>query len=264
MRSVASWLAFLLDVSDDLGNFHISLANRSWSSSAGGLMLCELPKIEEKKEEREEKSSSPAYNPRQVLLSCCDSPTISLLLCLLPHPLLQVLQCTNFPICHGGCNCLLNLLLRMWDAPLFSQFLLGRLVSQRSLYLCIVSAEKHEWRWGILSNGSNALNCVSCGRMQDFMHEAKLCPGLGFLHGMSTSSDTLSHTVPFQSSTATEFALGLLDSEKWQNWEMSCPPPKANIIVPVQQQMICNYLWEVLHFKPIAFLTQILPKEFWI
>lgn len=93
--------------------------------------------------------------------------------------------------------------------------------------------------------------------MQDCIHKA-LCPGLGFLHGMSTSSDTPSHTVLLLSSTATEFALCLLDSEKWQNWEMSCPPPKANLIV--WQQMICNYLWEVLHFMPIASLTQILPK----
>ena len=99
----------------------------------------------------------------------------------------------------------------MWDAPLFSQFLFGRLVSQRSLYLCIVSAEKHEWRWGVLSNGRNAVSCVSCGGMQDCMHKA-LCPGLGFLHGTSMSSDTLSHTVPLQSSMATEFALCLLDS----------------------------------------------------
>lgn len=54
--------------------------------------------------------------------------------------------------------------------------------------------------------------------------------------------------------------LCLLDSEKWQNWEMSCPPPKANLIVPVWQQMIRKYLWEILHFKPIASLTRILPK----
>lgn len=98
MRSVASWLAFLLDVSADLGNPSISLADSSWSSSAGCLMLCELPTVGEKKEGREEKSSSTTYNPRQVLL-VCDFPTVSLLLCLPPHPLLQVLQYTESPLC---------------------------------------------------------------------------------------------------------------------------------------------------------------------
>lgn len=99
MRSVASWLVFLLDVSADLGNPCISLADNSWSSSsAEGLMLCELPTVGEKKEGREEKSSSTTYNPRQVLL-VCDFPAISLLLCLPPHPLLQVLQYTESPLC---------------------------------------------------------------------------------------------------------------------------------------------------------------------
>lgn len=49
MRSVASWLAFLLDVSADLGNPCTSLADSSWSSSAEGLMLCELPAVGEKR-----------------------------------------------------------------------------------------------------------------------------------------------------------------------------------------------------------------------
>lgn len=95
MRSAASWLAFLLDVSADRGNSHISPADSSWSSSREALVLCKLPAVEEKKEGREEKSSSATYNPREVLLACCDSPTISLLLCILPHPLLQVLQHTE-------------------------------------------------------------------------------------------------------------------------------------------------------------------------
>lgn len=61
-------------------------------------MLCELHTGGEEKEEREEKSSSTTYSPRQVLL-VRDFPTISLLLCLPLHPLLQVLQCTEYPLC---------------------------------------------------------------------------------------------------------------------------------------------------------------------
>lgn len=53
---------------------------------------------ERKRKREEEKSSSTTYSPRQVLL-VCDSPIISLLLCLPLHPLLQVLQCTKYPLC---------------------------------------------------------------------------------------------------------------------------------------------------------------------
>lgn len=99
MRSVASWLAFLLDASAAPGSPCLSLADSSWSSSAG-LTLCELPAVGEEKEEREEKASSTTYSPRQVLLAC-DSPIISLLLCLLLCPLLQVLQGTEYPLCQS-------------------------------------------------------------------------------------------------------------------------------------------------------------------
>jgi len=97
MRSVASWLACLLDVSADLGNPCVSLADNFWSSSAEGLMLCERPTVGEKKEGREEKSSSTTYNPRQVLLLVISPPFPCL--CLPPHPLLQVLQYTESPLC---------------------------------------------------------------------------------------------------------------------------------------------------------------------
>lgn len=128
MRSVASWLAFLLDVSADRGNLRISPADSSWSSSREVLVVCKLPTIEEKKEGREEKSSSATYNPRQVLLACCDSPNISLLLCILPHPLLQVLQHTEPPVSYPVmvAALILYLLLRMWDAPLLFQILFSR------------------------------------------------------------------------------------------------------------------------------------------
>lgn len=117
MRSVASWLAFL-HVSADLDNPCISLAENFWSSSSKGLTLCELPTVGEKKEERGEKSSFAAYSPRQVF--ACDFPTISLLFCLPPHPLFQVLQYRVSSLLHSGCYNLLSLLLRMWAAPLFS------------------------------------------------------------------------------------------------------------------------------------------------
>lgn len=47
---------------------------------------------------------------------------------------------------------------------------------------------------------------------------------------------------------------------------MSCSQPKANLIVPVWQQIIYKYLWEVLCLKSIASLTHncYQKEEFWI
>lgn len=46
-------------------------------------------------------------------------------------------------------------------------------------------------------------------------------------------------------------SLCLLASVKWQNWEMSYPEPKADLIVPEWQQIIYNYLWEVFVSSPL-------------
>lgn len=133
MRSVASWLAFLLDVSADPGSPCLSLADSSWSSSAG-LMLCELPTVGEEKEEREviihylqsKTSASCLWFPHHFLASLSSSTSSA-----------AVHRVPSLLVCHGSCCHLYNLLLRIWDSPLFPLTLClagcELLISQRSL-----------------------------------------------------------------------------------------------------------------------------------
>lgn len=79
-------------------------------------------------------------------------------------------------------------------------------------------------------------------------------PVLGFLPGISMSSYVFAWAFPEPLSLlcdSTFSSLCLLASGKWQNWEMSCLQPKADLTVPGRQQIIYKYLWEDFVSSPL-------------
>lgn len=135
MKSVASWLAFLLDVSADPRSPCLSLAGSSWSSSAG-LMLCELPAVGE---EKEEISHHPVPTVQDKCFLFVVPPSFP---CFCAFFYILFFRCCSAQVpsllvCRGSCRHPYNLLLKIWDSPLFSLTLCQAscelLISQRSL-----------------------------------------------------------------------------------------------------------------------------------